>query len=119
MSVFDDYGIAPIEFTGIEEDDIKRKIIEALMEVNDPEIHIDIISLGLVYEAHMDADKNLSVNMTLTAMGCPLAGQITGEAAQALNNIPDINHATVDVVWSPPWDRNRVSKIAAMRLGIR
>ena len=119
MSVFEEYGIAPIETTGIDDEDVKQKIIEALMEVNDPEIHVDIVNLGLVYEIHMDIDKNVQVKMTLTAMGCPLAGSITGQAAEAVQNVPGVNQANVELVWSPPWDRKRVSKVAAMQLGIR
>lgn len=119
MSVVEEFGLAPIEFTGIEDEAQKEKILEALMQVNDPEINIDIVNLGLVYEVHMDAEKNLNAKMTLTAMGCPLAGSISGQASQVLNNIEEINQATVDIVWSPPWDKARVSKIAAMKLGIR
>lgn len=89
------------------------------MEVNDPEINIDIVNLGLVYEARMDNDNNLQVKMTLTAIGCPLAGSITAQVEYVLNQLPEVNKAKVELVWSPPWDKSRVSKIAAMQLGIR
>lgn len=114
-----DLGLAPIEINGINDQELKDKIIEALMEVNDPEINIDIVNLGLVYEINMDNEKNVEVKMTLTAIGCPLAGTITNNVATVLNQIPGVNGAKVDVVWSPPWDRARVSKIAAIQLGIR
>jgi len=112
-------GLAPIEFTGIENEDLKTKIIEELMKVNDPEINVDIINLGLVYGVHLDQEKNLNVKMTLTAIGCPLAGTITGQAEQVLKNIPEIKQVEVEIVWNPPWDRNRVSKIASIQLGLR
>jgi len=111
--------IAPIEFSGIDDENLKQEIIKSLMLVNDPEIHIDIINLGLVYGVHMDDEKNLHVKMTLTAIGCPLAGSITAQAQEVLNQIPEINQATVELVWDPPWNKDRVSRFAAMALGIR
>lgn len=114
-----DFGLAPIEFTGIDDQELKDQITEALMEVNDPELNVDIVNLGLVYSVHMDDEKNLAVKMSLTAMGCPLAGSISGQAAAVLNNLPGINHADVEIVWNPPWDKNRVSRVAAIQLGVR
>ncbi|WP_132770591.1 metal-sulfur cluster assembly factor [Tepidibacillus fermentans] len=110
--------IAPIDFEGIEDENLKQEIIEALMEVNDPEINIDIINLGLVYKVQMDEEKNVKIQMTLTAIGCPLAGSITGQVQQAVGRIEGINQVHVDLVWNPPWDRNRVSRLAKMALGI-
>lgn len=119
MSLSDELmNVAPIEFAGIEDESLKQKITEALMEVNDPELNIDIVNLGLVYEVRMDENKNLHVKMTLTAIGCPLAGSITAHAEHVLNQLPEVNQAKVELVWSPPWDKSRVSKIAAMQLGI-
>jgi len=119
MSLSDELmNIAPIHFEGVDDEDLKQEIIEALMEVNDPEIHIDIINLGLVYEVHVDNEKNVDVKMTLTAIGCPLAGTITGQVQEVLRGIEVINNVSVDLVWNPPWDKKRVSKIAAMTLGI-
>ena len=114
-----DFGLAPITMTGIEDEDLKNRIIEALMQVVDPEVNVDIVNLGLVYELHMNDDNNLNLQMTLTAMGCPLAGSISAQAQAVLNNIPEVNNATVDIVWNPPWDRKRVSKVAAIQLGLR
>lgn len=120
MSLSDELmDLAPIEFSGVEDEDLKEQLIEALMEVNDPEIHIDIVNLGLVYEVIMDDKKNAHVKMTLTAIGCPLAGSITAQVQEALREVPDVQDATVELVWNPPWDKSRVSKIAAMSLGIR
>ncbi|MFV9511771.1 metal-sulfur cluster assembly factor [Tepidibacillus sp. LV47] len=110
--------IAPIDFEGIEDEKLKQEIIDALMEVNDPEINIDIINLGLVYKVQMDDEKNVKIQMTLTAIGCPLAGSIAGQVQQALKQIEGINDVQVDLVWNPPWDRNRMSKMAKMALGI-
>ncbi|TCS78358.1 FeS assembly SUF system protein [Tepidibacillus fermentans] len=119
MSLSDELQeIAPIDFEGIEDENLKQEIIEALMEVNDPEINIDIINLGLVYKVQMDEEKNVKIQMTLTAIGCPLAGSITGQVQQAVGRIEGINQVHVDLVWNPPWDRNRVSRLAKMALGI-
>ncbi|GBF11912.1 metal-sulfur cluster assembly factor [Tepidibacillus infernus] len=120
MSLSDELlNIAPIEFSGIEDENLKQQIIEALMEVNDPEIHIDIVNLGLVYGVHLDEEKNVVVRMTLTAMGCPLAGSISIDVQNALAGIEGINKIAVDIVWNPPWDKDRMSKYAKMALGIR
>ncbi len=112
-------SLAPIEFSGVEDENLKQEIIKTLMLVNDPEIHIDIVNLGLVYEVDMDKENNAHVKMTLTAIGCPLAGSIMAQVQQALVQMSEINQATVDLVWDPPWDTNRVSRFAAMALGIR
>lgn len=110
--------LPPIEFQGIEDETLKQEIIDGLLEVNDPEIHIDIVNLGLVYEVHMDDSNNLKVKMTLTAMGCPLAGSIANDVKEALQHIEVINEVEVDIVWNPPWTKEKMSRLARMALGI-
>ena len=110
--------MAPIEWVGVEDDQLQQEILEALMEVNDPEINIDIVNLGLVYKVVMDEQRNAQIQMTLTAIGCPLAGAITADVQRVVSEIEGIEQVTVDLVWNPPWDRNRVSRLAKMALGI-
>ncbi|OEG00245.1 DNA methyltransferase [Vulcanibacillus modesticaldus] len=120
MSLSDELNsIAPIKFQGFEDEELKQRIIDELMEVNDPELNVDIINLGLVYEIKMDEEKNIEVIMTLTAMGCPLAGTIKDQVEEALRKIPTINRVRVELVWNPPWNKSRVSKLAALGLGIK
>lgn len=114
-----DFGLAEIKVSEIEDVDFKNKIIETLMEVIDPELNIDIVNLGLIYEIELGDNKNINIKMTLTAMGCPLAGAISEQVKVVLNQLPEINNTIVDIVWSPPWDKSRVSRIAAIQLGVR
>ncbi len=93
--------MAPIEFLGVEDDKLKEAIMEALMEVDDPEINIDIVNLGLVYKVQVDEEKNVQIQMTLTAMGCPLAGSITSQVQQVVSQVEGINQVQVDLVWNP------------------
>ena len=81
-----------------------KKVIEALREVYDPEIPIDVYDLGLIYEVKLEEGNKLKVKMTLTAVGCPLSqdlGYRVGEALQAA--LPDVSDIDIDVVFDPPW----------------
>jgi metal-sulfur cluster biosynthetic enzyme len=92
--------------------------MEQLEQVNDPELNIDIVNLGLVYDIDIDDEGNVKVTMTLTAMGCPLAGIIQQEVEQALKNVEGVNKVDVEIVWNPPWDKSRMSRYAKIALGI-
>lgn len=80
---------------------MKEQIMEQLEQVNDPELNIDIVNLGLVYDIDIDDEGNVKVTMTLTAMGCPLAGIIQQEVEQALKNVEGVNKVDVEIVWNP------------------
>lgn len=112
-------NIAPIQFSGVEDENEKQEMIEALMEVEDPEIGMDIINLGLVYEIQVDDEKRVRVFMTLTAIGCPLAGTISEDVKKALMKSGRYSDVFVELVWNPPWDKERMSNMAKMMLGIR
>ena len=99
--------------------ELKDNIMGALENVIDPEIGIDIVNLGLVYELKMDDEGILTVDMTLTAMGCPLAGVIVDQVKAALSDIPEIKETNVNIVWSPPWTKDRMSRYAKIALGIQ
>ncbi|WP_245605528.1 metal-sulfur cluster assembly factor [Thermicanus aegyptius] len=120
MSLSDELmNVAPIHFSGVEEESEQQEIIEALMEVEDPEIGMDIINLGLVYEIHVDEEKRVRILMTLTAIGCPLAGTISEDVKKALMKLGRYSDVFVELVWNPPWDKERMSNMAKMMLGIR
>jgi metal-sulfur cluster biosynthetic enzyme len=94
------------------------KIYEVLEEVIDPELGIDIVNLGLVYEVTID-DQQAMIKMTMTSMGCPLAGQIIADAKTKLTaNIPDLKVIQIDIVWSPPWTKDLMSRYAKIALGV-
>ncbi len=97
--------------------------IEAEIEnsVIDPELGVDVVNLGLIYNIDVDDEKNVHIRMTLTSMGCPLAGTIVQDIKTALKDLRDfgeINDVDVEIVWNPPWDKSRMSRYAKIALGI-
>ncbi|PLT33847.1 metal-sulfur cluster assembly factor [Bacillus sp. V5-8f] len=99
--------------------DLKDNIMGALEQVIDPELGIDIVNLGLVYDVDMNEEGLTTVTMTLTAMGCPLAGTIVDQVKTALEDIPEVKETEVNIVWNPPWSKDRMSRYAKIALGIK
>ncbi|PAQ14399.1 DNA methyltransferase [Bacillaceae bacterium SAOS 7] len=99
--------------------DLKENIMGALEQVIDPELGIDIVNLGLVYDIDMEEEGKTIVTMTLTAMGCPLAGVIVDQVKAALADIPEVKEVEVNIVWNPPWTRDKMSRYAKIALGIQ
>lgn len=82
----------------------EEQIREALKKVNDPELGQNIVDLGLVYNIFIDADEGfVNVEMTLTSMGCPAAGEIVRQATEAVKSVEGVKDAEVNLVWNPPW----------------
>ncbi len=100
-------------------EEIKEKIFAALETVIDPELGIDIVNLGLIYEVLFDKEGNCQVNMTLTTMGCPLADVIHDEVDRAMNTVPEVKDVNIKLVWYPAWNTERMSRYARIALGIR
>ncbi len=91
---------------------------EKLREVQDPEINLSIVDLGLVYDIQLD-DGTVLVTMTLTSPGCPLGPVIRGEAYAKLRELPGVKDVDVQIVWNPPWDpRTMATEDIKMMLGI-
>ncbi|OAH59433.1 MULTISPECIES: metal-sulfur cluster assembly factor [Bacillaceae] len=99
--------------------DLKENIMGALEQVVDPELGIDIVNLGLVYDADMDAEGKTTITMTLTSMGCPLAGVIVDQVKAALADIPEVKEVETNIVWTPTWSRDMMSRYAKIALGIQ
>ncbi|PLT30409.1 metal-sulfur cluster assembly factor [Peribacillus deserti] len=99
--------------------DLKDNIMGALEQVIDPEIGVDIVNLGLVYGVDMDENGETTVTMTLTSMGCPLAGTIVDQVKTALEDIPEVKNTEVNIVWTPVWNKDMMSRYAKIALGIR
>lgn len=97
---------------------LEENIMGALENVIDPELGIDIVNLGLIYGVDLDDEGILTVNMTLTAMGCPLAGVIEQEVKRSLSDIPESKEVRVNIVWNPPWTKDKMSRYAKIALGI-
>lgn len=96
----------------------KEYILGALENVIDPELGIDIVNLGLVYDVDLDEDGVCTVTMTLTTMGCPLAGHIEQDIQYALSDLPEVKETRTNIVWDPPWDKDKMSRYAKIALGI-
>jgi metal-sulfur cluster biosynthetic enzyme len=101
------------------DEQLKENIMGALELVIDPELGVDIVNLGLVYDVEMDDNGLTKVTMTLTSMGCPLAGTIVDQVKRSLADIPEVNEVDVSIVFNPPWTRERMSRYAKIALGIR
>ncbi|MGG3449535.1 metal-sulfur cluster assembly factor [Domibacillus aminovorans] len=99
--------------------DLKENIMGALEQVVDPELGIDIVNLGLVYDVDMDAEGKTTITMTLTSMGCPLAGVIVDQVKAALADIPEVKEVETNIVWTPTWSRDMMSRYAKIALGIQ
>jgi FeS assembly SUF system protein len=93
-------------------------IVEALSTVFDPEIPVNIYELGLIYDIAVDPDGAVGIRMTLTAPGCPAAQNLPVEVADRLRRVPGVSDARVEIVWDPPWDRDRMSPAAKLQLGM-
>ncbi len=94
------------------------RIIEALSDVFDPEIPVNIYELGLIYDILVDASNVVGIRMTLTAPACPAAQVLPAEVARKLGQIAGVTDVKVDVVWDPLWSRERMSDAAKLQLGM-
>ncbi len=97
---------------------MQSQIVDVLSTVFDPEIPVNIYELGLIYETAVDADDRIGVRMTLTAPACPAAQTLPVEVMNKLKALPGVSAAHVDVVWDPPWTRDRMSDVAKLQLGM-
>lgn len=95
---------------------ITADLIGALKTVYDPEIPVDIYELGLIYKVDLDDDRNLVIDMTLTAPGCPVAGDMPGWVENAARSVEGIQDVTVNMVFDPPWSAERMSEEAQVAL---
>jgi len=97
----------------------KEQVTEALKQVYDPELMINVVDLGLVYHVDLDETaKKISVDMTLTSPACPVGPQIVQQAKMALERLEGVESADVNIVMSPPWSPDKMSEEARDQLGI-
>ncbi len=96
---------------------LEEKVIEMLRMVFDPEIPVDIYSLGLVYKIDIDDNANLTVDMTMTAPNCPMADFIIDDARYKLESIDGIKSVTINLVFEPEWNKDMMSEEAKLELG--
>jgi len=116
---FDNPAMASRETIEIPADaPLRDKIIAALRTVYDPEIPLNLYDLGLIYGITIDANNAVSINMTLTTPHCPVAESMPGRVECAVREIKEIDEVNVQLVWDPPWDKDRMSDEAKLTLGL-
>ncbi|MGQ0458049.1 MAG: SUF system Fe-S cluster assembly protein [Hyphomicrobium sp.] len=106
-------GLSPEEI-----DRLTTDIVAALKTVHDPEIPSDIYELGLIYKVEIDDDRQVAIDMTLTAPGCPVAGEMPKWVEDAVNAVPGVMGTKVKLTFDPPWDQSRMSDEAKLAVGM-
>ncbi|MGA0601074.1 SUF system Fe-S cluster assembly protein [Caulobacter sp. KR2-114] len=117
----DDASASPAPVSALpqaELDAITDQLVEKLKTVYDPEIPVDIYELGLIYKVDVSDDKDVVIDMTLTAPGCPVAGEMPGWVQDAVMEIPGLKSCTVNIVFEPPWDPSLMSDEAKLELNM-
>jgi FeS assembly SUF system protein len=97
--------------------ELQGPIIDVIKTVYDPEIPVDIYELGLIYDVAADAERRVKIKMTLTSPACPSAQQLPSEVRYKVKAVPGVSDAAVEIVWDPPWDKDRMSDAAKLQLG--
>ena len=98
---------------------LEERVVDVLRTVFDPEIPVNVYDLGLIYEVETDDDKGaVKVQMTLTSPACPVAGTLPGDVELRIKQLDGVNEAEVELVWDPPWDKDRLSEAAKLQLGL-
>jgi FeS assembly SUF system protein len=113
-----DTGTAPATIPPEEIERLTSDIVAALKTVYDPEIPADIYELGLIYKIDINDDREVAVEMTLTAPGCPVAGEMPKWVEDAVNAVPGVSGTNVTLTFDPPWDQNRMSDEARLALNM-
>jgi FeS assembly SUF system protein len=109
---------APSSIPPEELERLREDLVSALKTVFDPEIPVDIYELGLIYKIDVDDDRNIEIDMTLTAPGCPVAGDMPGWVENAVSSVPGVGQVKVNLTFDPPWDMSRMSDEARLALNM-
>lgn len=108
----------PPDETGTDRETLRQNIIEAIKTVYDPEIPVNVYDLGLIYSIAIDCNRQVSIQMTLTAPSCPVAGTLPGQVTAVVERVAGVSEASVALVWDPPWSQERISEEAQLTLGL-
>ncbi len=98
--------------------DLEERVIAALKSCYDPELPVNIVELGLIYELRVESSGEVYIRMTLTSPGCPVADSLVREVQSKVQTVPGVSFVRVELVWDPPWDRSRLSAAAQLELGL-
>jgi FeS assembly SUF system protein len=98
--------------------ELRPLVLDAISTVYDPEIPVNIKELGLIYDVLIDKDGRVGIRMTLTAPACPAAQTLPVEVKNKVAAVPGVTQSKVEIVWEPPWDKDRMSDAAKLQLGL-
>jgi FeS assembly SUF system protein len=97
---------------------LKEAVLAALKTVRDPEIPVNLVDLGLIYDLNVGADGKVFIEMTLTSPSCPVAGSLPGDVEKAVGAVEGVSDVRVDLAWTPPWSPDLMSEEAKLELGL-
>jgi len=97
---------------------LRDNVVAALRTIFDPEIPVNIYDLGLIYDLDVDEEGKVFIRMTLTAPACPVAETFPGTVESRLYSVPGVSEVRVELVWDPPWGRDKLSQEARLQLGL-
>jgi FeS assembly SUF system protein len=97
---------------------LQAEVMEALSTVRDPELPVNLVDLGLIYDVMVRRDGLVYIEMTLTTPACPVAGSLPGQVQNIVSLVPGVSVVLLNLVWSPPWTRDRMSESAKLELGL-
>ena len=112
-----DAAPAPDHDIDIDDSTLAANVIEALREIYDPEIPVNIYDMGLIYKVQIEEGK-AEIDMTLTTPGCPVAQSFPGMVESTIRKVPGVKDAKVELVWDPPWTQENLSEEARLQLGL-
>ncbi len=98
--------------------DIKNQVIEEVKKIYDPEIPVNIYEMGLIYKIKVDETNKVSIDMTLTSPNCPVAESLPKEVKDNIMKIKGVSDVNLNLVWEPPWDKDRMSEAAKLELNL-
>ena len=98
--------------------DIRNKVIEEIKKIYDPEIPVNIYELGLIYKIEVDEKNKVNIDMTLTSPNCPVAESLPKEVKDNIMKIEGVSEVNLNLVWEPPWDRDKMSEAAKLELNV-
>ena len=99
-------------------ENIKSKIIEEIKKIFDPEIPVNIYELGLIYKVEVDDKNKVDIDMTLTSPNCPVAESLPKQVKDNIMNVEGVSDVNLNLVWEPPWDKDKMSEAAKLELNI-
>jgi FeS assembly SUF system protein len=113
-----DTGYQDVAVERMDAESLREPIVAALRSVHDPEIPVNIFDLGLIYRIDIAGNGDVEIDMTLTAPACPVAGTMPGMVEEALGQVEGVGKVQVELVWDPPWTKDKMTEEALLELGM-